>query len=169
MALLCQEPERKIYQWPCYMQPFNISLLAHLYTSSSGKRPVILAKWNAEEQLLVFSVWRPPRPKRRNCKQVWGSSHILLSFPFLTYTFQSQPPTQRWSEWARSSLPSASHCTTAKPIPARASDGRRCEFFMNWNLRVHENRMVTQKRRRTGSLVCRWKKESCGESWFKFC
>lgn len=22
---------------------------------------------------------------------VWGSSHILLSFPFLTYTFQSQP------------------------------------------------------------------------------
>lgn len=32
-------------------------------------------------------------------------------------------------------------------------DGRRCEFFMKWNLRAHENRI-----KRTGSLYWRWKK-----------
>lgn len=121
--------------------------------SSSGKRPVILAKWKCRRAASRFcSQWRPPRPKRRNCKQVWGSSHILLSLPFLTYTFQSWPPTQRWSERARPSSPCAPRRSTAKLIPARPSDGRRSEFFMKWNSRLHENRLVSRESGRTGSL-----------------
>lgn len=144
----------------------------HLYISSSGKCSVILVRWNAEQQLLFFCQWRPLPPEGWNCKQVWGSSHILLSFPFLTYMFQSQPPARRWREWTRSSSPPTSHCTIANWswLGHLMEDGVTLSllcacFFMNWNLREHENQMVTQAHRRTGSLLCRWKKGIIWWDW----
>lgn len=75
-----------------------------IHGSSSDKHWVISCQVKCRTEASLFLPVTTTVSKRPKLQIVWGSSHILLSFPFLTYTFQSQPPAQRRATESEHSL-----------------------------------------------------------------
>lgn len=120
----------------------------HLCGSSSGKRWVISWQMKCRTEASLFLPVTTTVSKRAKLQTVWGSSHILLSSPFLTYMFQSRPPARRWATEGEHSSYHFGHLLLSSIMLLTQTWWKRvfhlasvCPVWVlaNWNFREHEN------------------------------
>lgn len=153
----------------CYSIKFYLIFIVAVQVNNQS----FLVRWNAEQQLLYFYQWRPPRPKGRNCKQfeeVLTSSSPFLSSPTrfnpdrwlgsghtvcIAVSFQQHHVV--WSERNNMHNQRQVQDPVREGVSLEDSISPAC-FLMNWKCGDHEKEMFTLTQENRYTLVW-WEKE----------